>query len=237
MTPEEFRDQFNVLYNNIMSNAAPGLNSYEVSVFLTKAQDEIIKNYFNPKGNKYQEGFDGSAKRQVDFSSLVCVYQATQPIAEGGYDPRGIIYKLPEDCMIIISEFLITDNGYRQIVPVTYDQYVELMSKPYKQPLKFQAWRLIADSDMIINVEIIKNPSDEIQEYRVRYIRKPQPIIVEDLTDDDGNHITVDGRWERTECELNPILHQEILQRAVELAKSAYIGDLQSSVQLGQRSE
>ena len=29
----------------------------------------------------------------------------------------------------------------------------------------------------------------------------------------------------------------EILQRAVELAKSAYIGDLKSSVDLGQRNE
>ncbi len=70
MTIQEFSNEFDVLYNNIMSNQAPGLDEYEKSVFLTKAQSEIIKNYFNPKGNKYQEGFDGSQKRQVDFSIL-----------------------------------------------------------------------------------------------------------------------------------------------------------------------
>lgn len=37
MTLQEFSDEFDVLYNNITSNQAPGLNEYEKSVFLTKA--------------------------------------------------------------------------------------------------------------------------------------------------------------------------------------------------------
>ena len=48
MTTQEFSNEFDVLYNNIMSNQAPGLDEYEKSVFLTKAQLEILKNYFNP---------------------------------------------------------------------------------------------------------------------------------------------------------------------------------------------
>lgn len=40
-----------------------------------------------------------------------------------------------------------------------------------------------------------------------------------------------------TECELDPSIHYEILQRAVELAKSTYTGDLRTMVELGQRSE
>ena len=71
MTNSEFSNEFDVLYNNITSNQAPGLDEYEKSVFLTKAQDEIIKAYFNPKSNKVQEGFDGSEKRQIDFSMLI----------------------------------------------------------------------------------------------------------------------------------------------------------------------
>jgi len=63
MTIQEFSSEFDVQYNNIASNAAPGLDEYEKSVLLTRAQDELIKNYFNPKGNKYQEGFDASPKR------------------------------------------------------------------------------------------------------------------------------------------------------------------------------
>lgn len=67
----EFSNEFDVLYNNITSNQAPGLDEYEKSVFLTKAQDEIVKAYFNPKTNKVQEGFDGNEKRQIDFSMIM----------------------------------------------------------------------------------------------------------------------------------------------------------------------
>ena len=41
MDIKEFSNEFDVLYNNIMSNQAPGLDEYEKSVFLTKAQDYI----------------------------------------------------------------------------------------------------------------------------------------------------------------------------------------------------
>ena len=67
---EEIINRFDVLYNNTMSNQAPSLDAYEMSVFFNKAQLEVLKNHLNPKGNKYGEGFDGSSKRQLDFSSL-----------------------------------------------------------------------------------------------------------------------------------------------------------------------
>ena len=71
MTNEEFSNEFDVLYNSITSNQAPGLDEYEKSVFLTQAQEDIVRCYFDPKSNKLQEGFDGSQKRQYDFSSLI----------------------------------------------------------------------------------------------------------------------------------------------------------------------
>ena len=43
MTNNEFSNEFDVLYQNITSNQAPGLDEYEKSVFLSKAQDEIVK--------------------------------------------------------------------------------------------------------------------------------------------------------------------------------------------------
>ena len=43
MTNEEFSNEFDVLYNSITSNQAPGLDEYEKSVFLTKAQSQLVK--------------------------------------------------------------------------------------------------------------------------------------------------------------------------------------------------
>lgn len=66
----ELSNRFDVLYNNITSSQAPGLDEYEKSVFWNKAQLEVLKNKLNPKGNKYGEGFDFSSKRQLEFSEL-----------------------------------------------------------------------------------------------------------------------------------------------------------------------
>lgn len=236
MSPSEFSTQFDVLYNNVMSNAAPGINEYEKSVLLTKAQNELIKNYYNPRGNKYQEGFDNSAKRQIDFSNLVTTAKLTVTVDGNTYDKRGKLYEYPEIPMVIIQESVDTNNGTFQVIPIRYDEYIRQMSKPYKEPLKWQAWRLISDSSNSIRAEIIAHSSDIINSYNIRYIRKPNPIILVNLNSEYGD-VTIDGKSSVSECELSPEIHEEILQRAVELAKVIYTGDANGLLQTGQRAE
>jgi predicted metal-dependent hydrolase len=43
MTNPELSNEFDVLYNNITSNQAPGLSELEKSVFLTQAQEVLVK--------------------------------------------------------------------------------------------------------------------------------------------------------------------------------------------------
>lgn len=244
MTTQEFSNEFDVLYNNIMSNQAPGLDEYEKSVFLTKAQLEILKNYFNPKGNKYGQGFDENAKRQIDFSTLITVARPPQYTPGGGYvkfDDRSQLYKMPQNILLMLNETGInTVDGVKRlisIIPMNYEEYARLMSKPWKQPLKNQGWRLFQSTsgvDFISEVVIKYNSS--LTDYKIRYVKRPKPIILANLADEYSN-VSIEGINTVTECELDPILHPEILQRAVELAKSAYTGDLKSSVELGQRSE
>lgn len=265
MNNTEFSNQFDVLYNNITSNQAPGLNEYEKSVFLTKAQDEVLKNYFSPRSNPKQEGYDDSIKRQADFSGLMRegsgVVDAS-PTSQ--FDPRSIVYKVPTDVYLIINEQVIlksgtTAKGIRQILPVNYEEYRRLMSKPYKEPLKYQAWRLFTSTESnSFNgqriAEIILTSTDKgsayTKEYKIRYIKFPKPIILSDFSDSFGENISINGydgseetysnggtntTWDP--CELDPVIHEEILQRAVELAKVAWSGDLNAELQSGQRSE
>lgn len=235
MDNTEFSNQFDVLYNNVMSNAAPGLNEYEKSVFLTKAQNEIIKNYFNPKGNKYQEGFDDSMKRQIDFSNLIETRRLSSPVEGITYDKRGKLYDLSsEKIMFIIQESVDTNNGTFQVIPIKYNEYMQLMSKPFKEPLKWQAWRIVIDSNN--RVELVAHSQDIIEYYNIRYVRIPAPIVLINLSEEYGD-VSIDGVSEISECELDVTIHDEILQRAVELAKAAYIGDINSVTQMGQRSE
>ena len=152
MTTQEFSNEFDILYNNIMSNQAPGLDEYEKSVFLTKAQDEIIKNYFNPKGNKYQEGFDDSSKRQYDFSSLIRtanlynINSVKERISKlEKIDKRSQVFLFPEDYFLSINEIISDGKTLYSVIPLGYSEYQRLIIKPYALPVKKAAWRLLTD--------------------------------------------------------------------------------------------
>ena len=242
MTTQEFSNEFEVQYNNIMSNAAPGLDEYEKSVFLTKAQDELIKNYFNPKGNKYQEGFDASPKRQIDFSSLVISYSPAVFSSNNAikFDDRSVLFQMPLDVLFVLNETAhCTVDGLERtvsVVPITVAEYTKVMSKPYKQPLKNQAWRIFQSTGSGVNYisEVIVKQGATISNYRFRYVKNPPPIILTDLHD---LNVSIKGLTDVTDCQLSASIHPEILQRAVELAKAAYVGDAKSVIELGERSE
>jgi len=250
MTTAEFSVEFDVLYNNIKSQSAPGLDEYEKSVFLTKAQEEIIKNYFNPKSNKLGEGFDGSEKRQIDFSEITKVSLVTATPTPGTYvgiDDRAQLFLLPNDVWIVVNEQITVKEGvntYKVTVrPINYREYDRLISKPYKEPLKRECWRFIqgnsetpvAPNGQQLVSEIVTKSGTTVDEYRLRYIKKPQPIILANLS---TWNLSINGVTAVTECELNPIIHREILDRAVELAKVHYeAGDPSSIVQINQRNE
>lgn len=169
MTCEEFSNQFDTLLNsyNIQAGFGEGsnkqggiaLDEYEKSVLLTQAQDQIVKSYFDRTLNNQGQGFDDSARRQVDFSSLIKVKRYA---GDGKdilvhndktcYDDRGLKVNLGEETRIlfILNERLEvgTDASKRiyVIVPINYKEYDREMSKAYAQPLKKQAWRLFSNN-------------------------------------------------------------------------------------------
>lgn len=241
MELSEMSNEFDVMYNNITSNQAPGLDEYEKSVFLTQAEHDIIRSYFDPRSNKVQEGYDGSQKRQIDFSGItvtVSYSSNNEAFTDSLFDVRseskGV--KMPSDIMMMLNERLEvtrdTKNVLLTVVPIQFTEYDRLMSKPFKRPLKYQAWRVFNYSGGSNTSDLVVGPGDVITKYSFRYVKRPKPIVLANL---DG--LTIDGYGTATECELDPILHPEILKRAVELAKAAYQGDLQSQVAMGQASQ
>lgn len=243
MTVQEFSHEFDIIYNNIMSNQAPGLTEYEKSVFLTKAQDELLKNYFNKKGNQYQEGIDGSPKRHMDFSNLIVTASPVEYTSPTyiKYDDRSVLYTMPEDILLILNETGVStaNNVSRRlsILPISYMDYEWYMQKPFKQPYKNQGWRLLHSSgeDSFVS-EIIIKADETLSDYKIRYLKRPQPIILADLTVDyDG--VSISGQTAVSECELDPIIHPEILQRATEIARVTYDGTIEHKIALGKRSE
>lgn len=137
------------------------------------------------------------------------------------------------------------------IVPISYKEYDREMSKPYAQPLKKQAWRLFQNSvtGFDINTELIprfnivqriadpSNPGnttgDVVFVYKIRYVKRPRPIILEDLP----NGLEIDGESTASDCELNPIVHIDIITKAVELALATRAGVPAQSEQQQQQQQ
>ena len=228
MTTQEFSNMLDTLLNSYNTKAMFGetaskadivLDEYEKSVLLTQAQDLIIKSYFDRTLNYQGQGFDDSTRRQIDFSTLIKVSTATKAEDSTPFDSRGKLYIMPERVLLILNEKVTINGRDYVVVPINYREYDRQMSKAFTQPLKKQCWRLFQNnSDTDFLAEIIPYKGSEITKYTIRYIERPTPIVLADLSADG---LDIDGVSTVTECTLNPILHMDILNKAVELAITA----------------
>lgn len=264
MTAEEFSREFDVLYNNIASSSAPNIDEYEKSVYLTKAQLELVKNTFNPLGNKYNRGFEQSSKRRNDLSSLVKPYNTSRIMdipSEQKLSGDSIIFAIPDDVFLIIYERAFSkdtrlcgvnakESKALNIKPLTHDEFDTLEKNPFKKPDEDLAWRVDSTftpalrSEEYVERESIPRMVEIISEYSIatysmRYVKYPQPIILTNLrVDFPGEDLSIDGEWQKQTSRLNKGIHPEILNRAVELADHDYKGgNFQTRIQVNQRDE
>lgn len=241
MTCEEFSNMFDSLLNSYNVKADFGtsgsrldinLDEYEKSVLLTQAQDIIVKSYYDKTLNPQGQGMDDSARRQIDFSSLIT--NASPAAYSAGvitpYDIRGKLYTMPSNILFMLNEKVTGAIGEVSkdyvVIPLNYKEYDRMMSRAYTQPLKKQCWRLFQSTGTQYDLvsEVIPNSNVTLSTYKIRYVRRPKPIILDDLTgSSSGSNLQIDGTTVKTECELNPIIHVDILNKAVELAYRTHI--------------
>ena len=187
---------------------------------LERARDEEQNTAFDDRGIIYIMPLRGTSNN---------VYDPFDTTFDDTYHPVGEDGTIT-DVLFILNEKLVTEvNGLRKsyvVVPINYREYDREMSKPYAQPLKKQAWRLLQNptQGFDIKTELIPrwnlSSTETILYYKIRYIRRPYPIVLLDLP----NGLNIDGFTRKQECELNPILHPEILKKAVEITVSTRLG-------------
>lgn len=244
MTVQEFKNEFNIHYNAIATQSAPSIDDYELSVYLTKAQLEIVKNYYDPASNRKLKGFENSEKRRVDLKELVKEFDTNTEITTTlGLTDNSKFFKVPDETFIIIYECLkcnINNCGETElnVVPKTHDEFNVQYKNPFKRPNKNKVWRL--DISKINNDKVVELITPyTVSNYKIRYIKYPKPIIISDLsTTFPGEGLSINGFTNIQQCELNQEIHPEILDRAVQLALRDYKpSNLESKIQLDQRNE
>ena len=219
MTTQEFSNEFDILYNNIMSNSAPGLNEYEKSIFLTQAQEALVLDIY--RGKFDENSFESTEEVSDYINTLVRQSKITDTVEGNGISTNSVFYQLPDDIWFITYESVILrdnnldcKNGQEVIVkPITQDEYYSISKNPFRGANDRRVLRLLSDN----KVELISKYG--IESYLIRYLSKPEPIILDNLS---TYGVTINGKSEITECKLNPAVHRILLNRAVQLAKSIW---------------
>lgn len=227
MNREEFSNEFDVQVNSYKRLKdfdkqefldSIEFNEYEKSLFLTKAQEELIISLYTGK-NTFGESFESTEEMRRYLSNLVVTEELT-PITTTsgailGIESNSKFFTLPEDLMFITYEAVKYSGGKcegshtMKVVPVRQDEYQSIKDNPFRGTNNRRAFRLdLSDGVIEILCKYL------VSKYLIRYIRKAEPIILEDLP----NHLTVDNKNTESGCELHEALHQKILERAVVLA-------------------
>ena len=226
MTIEEFSNEFDTLLNSyatinqfgkVENPATIELDEYEKSVFLTKAQEEIVIDLYSGK-NPLGDSFEKTEEVRRYLSDLIKTYTTTdKKVGYVGLSKTSIFFELPEDLWFITYESAGLEdsrlgcmNGEEiSVIPVTQDDYFRIAKNPFRGTNKRRALRLDLGNRM---VEIVSEYN--IARYLVRYVARPEPIVLTDLPD----NLSINEVSTKTECKLNPVIHRAILEKAVQLA-------------------
>ena len=199
-----------IVKDNFGEQNTLAFDEYEKSIFLTKAQEQIVLEL-------YQE-LEQSEENRKYLSNL---------IKTGNYVPVGeqdetlinntfksykveiedsVLFMIYEQCTLSDDNNCI--NGrIVSVVPTIHDDLDKVLKNPFKSPNNRKVIRLDFDN----KIELISKYN--ISNYKVRYLKKPNPIILVKLED-----LNIDKKQEVSNGETNPILHERIVQRAVQLA-------------------
>lgn len=243
MTVDEFDIRFDILYNNLASNAAPALNAYEKSVFLSQAQRDIIIELYNGR-NVSGISFESTEEARAYLRTLIkskdlgVSINAASVLGnincyEYSLDADDNEIYFPTDIWFITYETVIIadDEGdtrpvtecdkkrFIEVIPVKQDFIYQVLNNPFKGPSKKRVLRVDVNNNIYLYSKL------PLYKYKINYIEYPKPIILKGIND---STLTIDKvkclDTNSSEGSCPEILHQVILERAVALAKQAYIG-------------
>ena len=218
MNIDEFYNEFNLVYNNISSNQAPGLDKYEISVYLTKAQATLVDAL-------YAE-FEKSEEARRKLANLVETKKLSKisiSIDNNIYPDYTTNYAFPNDVRYIINEQVKMNSSadeciagkYIKVQPIIHDEVDTIVQNPFRFNIR-RALRLDTSSNGNPYIEILTKDKN-IEYYQIRYVKNPDPIILDYFNEkiDGINNITLTGSLPKE-------THRQIVEIAAKMAYADY---------------
>lgn len=239
MSTKEFSDEFDILASSYrrftdFDSREPQdtieFNEYEKSVYLTKAQEQVVKNYYMGLTTIGSFEENEAIRRSLEGLVIQKIYgrddlKEMPLLTDKKY--QHITVELPKDCFYIIYEQVgwegegsCLSGKVADVYPAKHDEFWRIRRNPFRGPNSNRVIRLDNGSNQ---VELVS--SNTIGEYLLRYLKKPRPIILANFPNESiDNYSTVQ------DSEVSDVLHREILELAVQMALSSkYINNSKSS--------
>lgn len=230
MSVKEMSDAFDSMLNSYANTASFGeessklditLDEYEKSLYLTQAQEGLIREYYSGRG--ISDAFEETEETRRALAELVIHEEITVSDADASsvLTNHSYVFDLPSDLWYIVYEGAVLDlegsdaceealNGIGEgavIIPARYDELHYLLNNPFRGPKGNRVLRLDKSGNQVELISI----SHPVAKYVIRYITQPSPIILVNLPET----LNIRGENTATECQLPTQLHQVILERAV----------------------
>ena len=218
MNVQEFSNSFDTLLQPYIAKESfseqnnLAFDEYEKSIFLTKAQEQIVLELYQEL--EQSEEVRKYLSNLIKTDNYVPVGEQDETLINNNFKSykveisNDILFMIYEQCTLSDENNCI-NNKIVSVVPTIHDDLDKVLKNPFKSPNSRKVIRLDFDN----KIELISKYN--ISNYKVRYLKKPNPIILVALED---NLSINNGDTEVSNGETNPILHERIVQRAVQLA-------------------
>lgn len=158
---------------------------------------------------------------QIAFSNVTNVNEEE---SEFNTTSRGIVknskvVSIPDNLMFITYESAVIDNGcsnisFAIVEPVKQDEFFRIYNNPFRGPSKTRVLRLLNDKE----IELVSKY--DIKEYLLRYIKFPEPIVLNGASEYGVEPYS--NYPNGNTCQLPESIHRTIVTQAVALAKAAW---------------
>ena len=218
MNVQEFSNSFDTLLQPYIAKESfseqnnLAFDEYEKSIFLTKAQEQIVLELYQEL--EQSEEVRKYLSNLIKTDNYAPVGEQDETLINNNFKSykveisNDILFMIYEQCTLSDENNCI-NNKIVSVVPTIHDNLDKVLKNPFKSPNSRKIIRLDFDN----KIELISKYN--ISNYKVRYLKKPNPIILVALED---NLSINNGDIKVSNGETNPILHERIVQRAVQLA-------------------
>lgn len=229
MTNKELSIEFDVQVNAYLNSINIGyedrfaFDEYEKSVFLTQTLEESVVSFYNGK-NPFGESFESKEEIREYLKVFIDTYKYedfhyTSP-NETHIDESTVFVPIPDNVWFITYESVdlkdnrLNCNGERKnvpITPVTQDEFSKVIRNPFRGSNERRVLRLDSNTN---EVELYSKYN--ISKYLLRYLRKPNPIILEGAAANPT--VSLNGIGSVSDCELHEALHRPLVKLAAQKA-------------------